>query len=159
MSGSGMSLIVISTLAPLAGSDEMNNVPFYKIIISTLAPLAGSDVYLQIHRTDGTDFNPRSPRGERRLPMIVWVSRLRYFNPRSPRGERLGMGKKVAEDWAFQPSLPSRGATSRSASLWLGLLLISTLAPLAGSDELVPLVIFFPYYFNPRSPRGERRQA
>ena len=104
-----MSLIVISTLAPLAGSDEMNNVPFYKIIISTLAPLAGSDVYLQIHRTDGTDFNPRSPRGERRLPMIVWVSRLRYFNPRSPRGERLGMGKKWRRTGHFNPRSPRGG--------------------------------------------------
>ena len=81
----------------------------------------------------------------------------------------------------FQPTLPSRGATSNSPT-HLPQPQISTHAPLAGSDPPAHLLIpdsrpisthaplagsdrFFHcddsrhQYFNPRSPRGERRQA
>ena len=36
-----------------------------------------------------SDFNPRSPRGERRFLLKSWLKMYCYFNPRSPRGERL----------------------------------------------------------------------
>ena len=43
------------------------------------------------------DFNPRSPRGERRRRLDD-VGDVRHFNPRSPRGERLrGEGQEDAD--------------------------------------------------------------
>ena len=81
---------------------------------------------------EGTDFNPRSPHGERR-----WQGLHRrghhHFNPRSPHGERHSGsygGIVVAQ---FQSTLPARGATITSS----------------------PTLRRF-LHFNPRSPHGER---
>ena len=124
--------------------------------ISTLAPLAGSDGLRRRVKSSNSNFNPRSPRGERRC------------RRRSLRGS-----------FRFQPSLPSRGATLEDAKkarleaistlaplagsdpplcLQYRHRAISTLAPLAGSDLVELLLIKLPGDFNPRSPRGERRQ-
>ena len=55
---------------------------------STL-PVGESDDATECIKYIATDFNPRSPRGERLITMqlfLVWS----YFNPRSPWGERRG---------------------------------------------------------------------
>ena len=56
--------------------------------ISIHAPRVGSDVFTPCTVASSTDFNPRSPCGERRWPGL-WGPIRRYFNPRSPCGERL----------------------------------------------------------------------
>ena len=79
------------------------------------------------------DFNPRSPRGERRRRggnlqslliisihapregsdddrQITWDD-LSDFNPRSPRGERRGPESGIVQRGRFQSTLPARGAT------------------------------------------------
>ena len=101
--------------------------------ISTHAPLAGSDSLTGWASRSGYNFNPRSPRGERR-DLSLDAEVLAYFNPRSPRGERLDMLTRGASRDVFQSTLPSRGATSRrkSKGIWY-------------------------QNFNPRSPRGERQ--
>ena len=102
-------------------------------VISTHAPRVGSD-YHQLHRCAGTgDFNPRSPRGERRRKRRSKRPSSYYFNPRSPRGERL----------------------TRPAVL-VSLAGISTHAPRVGSDLGCWAKVSAWAYFNPRSPRGER---
>ena len=59
---------------------------------------------------------------------------------------------------AFQPTLPSRGATLHTVNI-VDLHVISTHAPLAGSDLRRGVNHYhFLTYFNPRSPRGERRE-
>ena len=103
------------------------------------------------------NFNPRSPRGERRLTELAttvfeWISihALReesdswnvlcqrnvhiYFNPRSPRGERLDF---------FQFLMPVKR--------------ISIHALREESDITLTVHYKLMIYFNPRSPRGERR--
>ena len=59
-----------------------------------------------------THFNPRSPHGER-----PWVSSLSTsfadFNPRSPHGERPYLDAAMELEAAFQSTLPARGATNR----------------------------------------------
>ena len=102
--------------------------------ISIHAPREGSDLHRSWRFHHRGDFNPRSPRGERRRPLRRpqvrhqisihapregsdhgnWFHRHPHlhFNPRSPRGERPGPSK----------------------------------------------ITSFQYYFNPRSPRGERQQ-
>ena len=57
---------------------------------------------------------------------------------------------------AFQPTLPLRGATGRRSSDSLSLV-VSTHAPLAGSDTQNANVEWRVISFNPRSPCGERR--
>ena len=56
--------------------------------ISIHAPRGGSDPLLPVWLASPVDFNPRSPWGERRFPMVS-ATQKRYFNPRSPWGERL----------------------------------------------------------------------
>ena len=102
-----------------------------------------------------SDFNPRSPHGERQ-PKPPPLRGLRNFNPRSPHGERHSIidyqsagftisihAPRTGSDVVvkvpicraaeFQSTLPARGATSARAQL-----------PLR------------PAHFNPRSPHGER---
>ena len=79
-----------------------------------------------------TDFNPRSPHGERQRKSTRKKSGCN-FNPRSPHGERLRHFLSSMAGVAFQSTLPARGAT------------IFTIEP---ESAII--------YFNPRSPHGER---
>ena len=56
----------------------------------------------------------------------------------------------------FQSTLPSRGATTNCSDI-IEQCHISIHAPLAGSDCWQSCITSRPPYFNPRSPRGERR--
>ena len=58
-------------------------------LISIHAPRVGSDVHCYNQAAGRTDFNPRSPCGERRHCCGVGIGAY-HFNPRSPCGERLG---------------------------------------------------------------------
>ena len=99
------------------------------------------------------------------------------FNPRSPYGERPKARKKPHTAVLFQSTLPLRGATMVSTSLWSAEVFQSTLplrgatlailqhcrngiisihAPLTGSDGGDPGGISGVGDFNPRSPYGER---
>ena len=80
------------------------------------------------------DFNPRSPRGERRNHKGDAFS-TQDFNPRSPRGERPFPARAFATVLEFQSTLPSRGATF-FRQLLRTVKSISIHAPLAGSDFL-----------------------
>ena len=172
------STIVISTHAPLAGSDMLSGrLLMINSIISTHAPLAGSDQSCHSHLCCRVYFNPRSPRGERPR-RTSWPESRGYFNPRSPRGERPTCRRSSTVSPKFQPTLPSRGATLIEVT-FTGAVGISTHAPLAGSDgrrqHHPPVHLGFQptlpsrgatptfstlknarTYFNPRSPRGER---
>ena len=79
-----------------------------------------------------TNFNSRSPRGERQESTQIRYFHP-YFNPRSPRGERLGARSSVSAPSLFQSTLSVGRATT------------SCRRPCASCGN-----------FNPRSPRGER---
>ena len=110
----------ISIHAPRGGSDfDPEAVIHLAPSISIHAPRGGSDVGGDSIRTDFTNFNPRSPRGERQERIRVSEEKrlfqstlpaggatislsccclpFNYFNPRSPRGER--------QDTALPPCL------------------------------------------------------
>ena len=78
------------------------------------------------------------------------------LNPRSPHGERPVQCDCCCFGLRFQSTLPARGATysflaaSRHSS-------ISIHAPRTGSDILLFSSKSAFFYFNPRSPHGERR--
>ena len=123
----------ISTRAPREGSDFVGHLVFVGVDISTHAPREGSDPALRYPQRPLSDFNPRSPRGER--PRQTTSS-----------GEHL----------AFQPTLPARGATPLPA-LAACAVSISTHAPREGSDLFRHRRSGHCRNFNPRSPRGERQ--
>ena len=126
------------------------------------------------------DFNPRSPRGERLMPVIMWALSLANFNPRSPRGERLGVGKYRDVLADFNPRSPRgerlwqkncilfwsrisihapREGSDFCARASRADSLISIHAPREGSDLFFFARLTFARNFNPRSPRGERRRG
>ena len=107
-------------------------IPNNCIIISIHAPRTGSDTTFLSAVRFSTDFNPRSPHGER-LTMSYITYVIHYFNPRSPHGER---------------RFPSSLRLYNSA--------ISIHAPRTGSDCCATKPVAPRIYFNPRSPHGER---
>ena len=100
--------------------------------ISIHAPREGSDWWIDNRDSLLTDFNPRSPRGER-LKSHCGPPCREYFNPRSPRGERRDRTGPAITVSNFNPRSP-RGERREAMCLFCVVM-----------------------YFNPRSPRGERR--
>ena len=103
-----------------------------------------------------TNFNPRSPYGERPNPLFSSFPTA-DFNPRSPYGERLQTLRSSFKISAFQSTLPLRGATCINC-LCFEVYSISIHAPLTGSDCSAGSWTSATRYFNPRSPYGERHQ-
>ena len=107
-----VSLLAISTHAPLAGRDQMSQVQFQQLQISTHAPLAGRDQLPPRRPTRDRDFNPRAPCGAR--PRRAWPDQLHVV------------------DISTHAPLAGRDVLSSSFKAWRG---ISTHAPLAGRDR------------------------
>ena len=166
---------------PARGATKCPRTGLRPVQISTLAPREGSDLSMLLDTESGDDFNPRSPRGERRdlgrlLPVEVQISTLapregsdrhrrrqaggvQYFNPRSPRGERPYTGPWMSSSPEyFNPRSP-RGERPNASAVRMRVKGISTLAPREGSDSATPPFSGTPSNFNPRSPRGERPTA
>ena len=102
------------------------------------------------------DFNPRSPRGERHgVPGSVF-SRSRNFNPRSPRGERPANMVLPLPGKPFQSTLPARGATAFADREQAARRFQSTLPARGATRNHRLFSLRRQAYFNPRSPRGER---
>ena len=124
----------ISIHAPRTGSDVISVLLTSASNISIHAPRTGSDRLAFHTALLNTDFNPRSPHGERRGELSAYharalisihaprtgsdKSRKEYyisphdFNPRSPHGERPGSAvHENAVSGGFQSTLPARGAT------------------------------------------------
>ena len=103
-------ILCISIHAPREGSDSYHRRRVVRILISIHAPREGSDSAREIELCTSCDFNPRSPRGERR-------ARARLLRPSR----------------RFQSTLPARGATEQKrAKNWCNS--ISIHAPREGSD-------------------------
>ena len=99
----------ISIHAPRTGSDEnlLHTVRDY--IISIHAPRTGSDIVNKIIGRGIRDFNPRSPHGERRRPVLRFHPP-RHFNPRSPHGERPVLRAFAADTQTISIHAPRTGS-------------------------------------------------
>ena len=116
------------------GSDGDKDISgMQRLDISIHAPRMGSDAFSSFCLARQTDFNPRSPHGERQYGKMVTVLKSK-----------------------FQSTLPAWGATEM-AHRQLSQHQISIHAPRMGSDQRGRLRIRCRCYFNPRSPHGERR--
>ena len=168
----------ISTHAPRAGSDRAFAKVCYMCIISTHAPRAGSDPGCAKRISYRNYFNPRSPCGER-LDLVLRHAVVGQFQPTLPVRGATHTANAPVEVKQFQPTLPVRGATrvAENGVIFNGFqptlpvrgatrppfqqsqrAFISTHAPRAGSDHYSSCSFSYTYfYFNPRSPCGERR--
>ncbi len=106
------------------------------ICISIHAPRGGSDHQRRSNINPAAYFNPRSPRGERRqLPPSSGLQA--EFQSTLPAGGATTVNVfGLFPGWLFQSTLPAGGATHRWSSL-----------SRSATGK----------HFNPRSPRGERR--
>ena len=101
-----------------------------------------------------SNFNPRSPCGERLIPTSIANNIIKFQSTLPVRGATNANDADIIKR-LFQSTLPVRGATpaprptrARSA--------ISIHAPRAGSDECRRSTLDLRRNFNPRSPCGER---
>ena len=148
--------LLISIHAPLTGSDKPGHSWIDLPIISIHAPLTGSDpglvcadslhfafqstlplrgatrdINFQIRKK--TDFNPRSPYGERPCGQARQLDRVAISIHAPLTGSDRRKDGTDTPPSKFQSTLPLRGATlyCRAESLWIP---ISIHAPLTGSD-------------------------
>ena len=104
-----------------------------------------------------TNFNSRSPRGERQESTQIRYFHP-YFNPRSPRGERLGARSSVSAPSLFQSTLSVGRATTSCRRPCASCGNFNPRSP-RGERQERPDGFVIPIDFNPRSPRGERRRT
>ena len=145
--------------------------------ISIHAPRTGSDRIRAGSMITSTDFNPRSPHGERpgRFVAAIYEFVISIHAPRTgsdnqaraharkgkisihaPRtGSDPGNASRASRQKEFQSTLPARGATNDIAS-FVGRIGISIHAPRTGSDHFRHALQADQRHFNPRSPHGER---
>ena len=125
--------------------------------ISIHAPRGGSDTS-GIARTILSGISIHAPRGGERPPVLAHKKNRTNFNPRSPWGERLRVHTSDVIEELFQSTLPVGGATGYISALKESLK-ISIHAPRGGSDKTPEAVAKVNANFNPRSPWGERPKA
>ena len=106
------------------------------ITISIHTPREGSDLRKVHPLHDKRNFNPHSPRGERRRCRSPSPKDGRNFNPHSPRGERPFTRQTEKTGTLFQSTLPARGATDVLASTGMRVG-ISIHTPREGSDASI----------------------
>ena len=123
--------------------------------ISIHAPREGSDVPCGLHRVCHSGISIHAPREGSDRTIAQATEPTRNFNPRSPRGERRQEEIRARSRAGFQSTLPARGATVIGEHSVVTRQ-ISIHAPREGSDYCPPVSHAGGKNFNPRSPRGER---
>ena len=121
---------------------------------STL-PVGGATKSLQITGSGKSNFNPRSPWGERLLCRLAYWAAL-PFQSTLPVGGATIPPVFYMLIYRFQSTLPVGGATINGLKLH-SRVIISIHAPRGGSDSLIWFFSCSDRDFNPRSPWGERR--
>ena len=124
--------------------------------ISIHAPRTGSDRFHRFSIDAVRNFNPRSPHGERPGKNRRETRRI-YFNPRSPHGERPNSANNTSSGSTFQSTLPARGATRVLLDTCDPIHQFQSTLPARGATRSAWRLLPPAWYFNPRSPHGERR--
>ena len=123
----------ISIHAPLTGSDPPGYAPKMRLCISIHAPLTGSDPRTRTTSSRGSDFNPRSPYGERRRTSHSSNDDLAFQSTLPLRGATLQTNRKIPINIDFNPRSPY-GERLGGQVISVGADIISIHAPLTGSD-------------------------
>ena len=125
----------ISTHAPRTGSDW--RIPIASAAnscISTHAPRTGSDGFYVVTYKSSSDFNPRSPHGER-LRCFLCLEIGSRFQPTLPARGATKKCNQDAQDTSFQPTLPARGATAPMRVMALPVPIFQPTLPARGATE------------------------
>ena len=129
----------ISTHAPLAGSD--GPVPDGEVdwrYFNPRSPCGERPTSTRCSGLTARNFNPRSPCGERRAVHRPHEARMGHFNPRSPCGERQPVPRRHGLGlYDFNPRSPCGERLDVVGQVFGDHPVISTHAPLAGSDRLL----------------------
>ena len=126
------------------------------LLISIHTPHIGSDIVRHMIYAYLTNFNPRSTHRERRC-LPLHHSHCPLISIHAPRrGERPTSFAMVANCTPFQSTLPAWGATWLCPFLLLLYFYFNPRSPHGERPGLPFLPLDF-LYFNPRSPHGERR--
>ena len=147
---------------------------------STL-PARGATVFCHLGGNRGSDFNPRSPHGERHMMICRRKSRRKFQSTLPARGAtRVGTGAQSGNPISihaprtgsderdmrmnraaqvFQSTLPARGATCKSRSKRLSKRTNFNPRSPHGERRKYCKKTFSVVDFNPRSPHGERHAA
>ena len=128
----------ISTHAPRTGSDKrLVALILLDGIISTHAPRTGSDMYDAIKAYPGKVFQPTLPARGATCRLIGTRPNTSNFNPRSPHGERRRFSSLSLSPMYISTHAPRTGSDRRRPRVPLGTQ-ISTHAPRTGSDAVPP---------------------
>ena len=147
----------ISIHAPRMGSDAASRSSSQGRCISIHAPRMGSDSKTMAVGGRRRVFQSTLPEWGATPPPSANSCRSSDFNPRSPNGERLFFQALICFTVTISIHAPRMGSDWYT-SFFNALLHISIHAPRMGSDEDKPKLIEFYSNFNPRSPNGERRR-
>ena len=126
--------------------------------ISIHAPRVGSDCVWSHCPMERVEFQSTLPVWGATRTSITWMCGATNFNPRSPCGERPTRHCNVGQFVSFQSTLPVWGATKQHDNVIVDSG-ISIHAPRVGSDTMRDASSVGMAYFNPRSPCGERPRA
>ena len=152
---SSSSTMEFQSTLPARGATRRKRASGAGLDISIHAPRTGSDTWLCFPAETATNFNPRSPHGERRAKGAQALSpapfqstlpargatdaffnayeTINHFNPRSPHGER--HQTLLQRGWFTEISIHApRTGSDRQNSLRSGRPIISIHAPRTGSD-------------------------
>ena len=171
-------LLIFQSTPPREGGDFVGVMLAPRVMrFQSTPPARGATVHFASHNLYLLNFNPRPPRGGRRLmfrplAVLMWISIHApreggdistffqrssdpYFNPRPPRGGRQDDPAGRLGDVIFQSTPPARGATTRRC-IYASHSHISIHAPREGGDLYRVLCHHAIQDFNPRPPRGGR---
>ena len=111
-SGGGKANWLFQSTLPAGGATCVRSLCVTVTAISIHAPRGGSDCIPLAWYRICNHFNPRSPRGERRV-LDAGDSRIKHFNPRSPRGERREVLRKPSYQNQISIHAPRGGSDER----------------------------------------------
>ncbi len=90
--------------------------------------------------------------------MVSIVAVVSDFNPRSPHGERpASLAALIKAEREFQSTLPARGATVSYSAHSFAISTFQSTLPARGATDTPDSAKMYPADFNPRSPHGERQ--
>ena len=148
--------IIIQYFNPRSPCGErLTNLDFaiYSRDISIHAPRAGSDGWRRARLNKNIDFNPRSPCGERRLCFWIAVTSYAFQSTLPVRGATCYLELCEEKSNKFQSTLPVRGATTKGL-LFRCILSISIHAPRAGSDFSIIIIAIGAAAISIHAPRA-----
>ena len=150
----------ISTHAPRAGSDSKARYTFRRAeIFQSTLPVRGATAE-RVLTADLQAISIHAPRAGSDPSLLLVQGGLTHISIHAPRaGSDAPTAPICSRRAAFQSTLPVRGATSTAIVGMRWQTIFQSTLPVRGATARTRSVCTVWYYFNPRSPCGERRRT